>query len=392
MRAEGVFYTKISPQANSILSEGCFQIATGAGCTLVICSPAALMPLPMPPCHMEELIVTQKETTATDIEVSQTHTAQTIPPPPPLEKAPPLRVNLDSWKLKKSEKPSLRRKVKLEVLKLSILLLILSPVSLFQISRYLLFFPDQTAYDLKPPLDAIQSKLNTEVKEVTFPTANGKRLNGLYFKREGSKKIYLLNHGNAGNVAHRIGHAMHMLMLGESVFVYDYQGYGKSEGEPSVQGIIDDGLAAYDYVTKEKGWKPEQVIVYGESLGCAVACEIAKQRDVAAIVLQSGFASLPAAARDRFIWLNLFPDFTFPQPQLNNCQILADNHKPVLIIHGEKDPILSVKFANQMYDSALEPKTIVKLKTSGHNDVLDKGLKEYMAAMKSFLDTINRKT
>lgn len=303
-----------------------------------------------------------------------------------------ISTNMDRWKLKKEERPSFKRKAIIETVKLSILFFILSPICLFQLTRILLFFPDQTKYDLKPHLATMEKKLNTKVEEVTFKSANGKNLNGLYFKREGAKRVFLLSHGNAGNVAHRLVHVIHMLNLGASVLLYDYQGYGQSEGDPSVQGIVDDGVAAYDFLTKDKGWKAGQVISYGESLGCAVACQIAKQRDVAAIVLQSGFASLPGAARDRFIWLNLFPDFTFPQPQLNNCEILACRHTPLLIVHGVKDNILPIKYAEQMFAAAAEPKRLVKLKNSGHNDVMDADLNDYLAAMTSFLKELGAKS
>ena len=308
------------------------------------------------------------------------------------EIAPRLVVNTDSWKLKKGEKPSFKRKAIIEAVKLSILFFILSPVCLFQLTRILLFFPDQTKYDLKQPLAMIEQKLKTKVDAVTFKSANGKNLNGLYFKREGATQVFLVSHGNAGNIAHRLAHVIHMLNIGASVLLYDYQGYGQSEGDPSVRGIVDDGLAAYDFLTKDKGWKAAQVIAYGESLGCAVTGQISKQRKVAAIVLQSGFASLPGAARDRFIWLNLFPDFTFPQPQLNNCQIMASSHAPLLIIHGEKDSILPVKYADQVFAAAVEPKQIMKLKNSGHNDVLEADLKDYTAALSGFIKGLDHKT
>jgi pimeloyl-ACP methyl ester carboxylesterase len=306
--------------------------------------------------------------------------------------APKFYVDMNRWKLKKEERPSFKRKAFIEAVKLSILFFILSPICLFQLTRILLFFPDQTKYDMKPHLTSIEKKLNAKVEAVTFKSANGKNLSGLYFKRDGAKYVFLVSHGNAGNVAHRLVHVIHMLNLGVSVLLYDYQGYGQSEGEPSVNGIVEDGVAAYDFLTKDKGWKAGQVISYGESLGCAVACQISKQRDVAAIVLQSGFASLPGAARDRFIWLNLFPDFTFPQPQLNNCEILSCRHTPLLIIHGSKDSILPLKYAEQMFAAAAEPKRLVKLKNSGHNDVLDADLNDYLAALTSFLKDLGSKT
>lgn len=308
----------------------------------------------------------------------------------PGQSAPAMNDKLAGWKLKPKEKPSFKRRAMIEVAKLSVLFLLLSPVCLFQLTRILLFFPDQTAYDMKQPLQVIADKLKTKVEAVNFQSANGKKLNGLYFKREGAQRVFLLSHGNAGNIAHRLPLVIHMLQMGVSVFLYDYQGYGQSEGDPSVRGIVEDGLAAYDYLTKHEGWKADQVIVYGESLGCAVTCQIAKQRDVGAVILQSGFASLPGAARDRFIWLYLFPDFTFPQPQLNNCEILAHLKKPLLIIHGEKDSILPIKYAEQMFAAAKEPKHFIRLKNSGHNDVLGSDLNAYRDAVTAFLKNLDK--
>lgn len=308
------------------------------------------------------------------------------------ENAPKLHVNLDHWKLKESEKPSFKRRATIEAVKLTILFFLLSPICLFQLTRILLFFPDQTAYDIAQPLQFIEEKLKTKVEEVKFKTANGKLLNGLYFARQGAKQVFLLSHGNAGNNAHRLPNIVHMLNLGASVLVYDYQGYGKSEGDPSVKGIVEDGVAAYDFLHKVKGWSPKQILAYGESLGCAVTCQIAKQREVAGIVLQSGFSSLPIAARDRFIWLHLFPDFTFPQPQLNNCDFLAHSKAPLLLIHGEKDCVLPIKYADQMFAAASCPKQLVRLKNSGHNDVLNLDLKEYTAALGSFMKSLDEQS
>ena len=304
------------------------------------------------------------------------------------ENAPEDNLPLSHWKLKEKEKPSFKKMMIIEAAKLTILFLLLSPVCLFQLSRILLFFPDQTRYDLKQPLQLIEQKLKAKVQDVNFKSLDGKTLNGMYFARDGAKQVLLLSHGNGGNIAHRLPAIIHMLNMGASVLVYDYQGYGKSEGDPSVQAIVEDGLAAYDFLNKVKGWRPGQIVAYGESLGCAVTCQIAKQRQLAGIVLQSGFSSLPAAARDRFIWLNLFPDFTFPQPQLNNCEVLAHSRVPLLIIHGEKDEILPIKYANQMYASAAAKKQIVRLKHSGHNDMFSEDLQEYTAALGKFMKTL----
>lgn len=302
--------------------------------------------------------------------------------------------NLSKPKKEKEKKQKAKRTFKQnlirESIKMSILLMLISPLMLFQFTRQLLFFPDNTKYVLTDPIKFIEAKLKAKVEDVNFPGKGGETLNALYFNKEGAKKILLMSHGNAGNVAHRLPQAVHFLNLGASVFVFDYAGYGSSKGEPSVSGILDDGVAAYDYL-RSHGWKANQIVVYGESLGCAVSCHIAKQREVAGIILQSGFSSLPSAARDRFVWLNLYPDFTFPNPQLNNCSILSRQHAPLLIIHGVKDFILPVKYGDEMYAKAIQPKRIVRLAHSGHNDILNQDLKEYLSSVATFLHDLDPK-
>src|SRR5262249_49557339 len=112
-------------------------------------------------------------------------------------------------------------------------------------------------------------------EDVYFSSANSKRLHGWLFRRTGGSPTVLISHGNAGNLSDRVGLCQLMLKSGASVMVYDYQGYGRSEGSPSLQGILDDGLAAYKYLIEKEHVPASQIVLLGESLGSVVAAHVA---------------------------------------------------------------------------------------------------------------------
>src|SRR5262249_2629317 len=111
-------------------------------------------------------------------------------------------------------------------------------------------------------------------QEVYFPTTGDKHLHGWYFQHKSPVKTVLVNHGNGGNLTHRLYVAQHLLKAGCSVFLYDYQGYGRSEGSPSLGGVCADAIAAYKYLTNGLTIPPEDIVLYGESLGTGVTCEV----------------------------------------------------------------------------------------------------------------------
>ena len=134
------------------------------------------------------------------------------------------------------------------------------------VENFFIFFP-QRAFDFTP--DGLQLKH----EEVYFHTEDGKRLHGWFFPLDGAFPVILFCHGNAGNISHRLFNVELLLKHGLQVFIFDYRGYGKSSGRPSEKGLYKDGLAAYDYLINERHILPEQIIMFGRSLGAAVAIE-----------------------------------------------------------------------------------------------------------------------
>lgn len=261
----------------------------------------------------------------------------------------------------------------------SILYVVLAPRFNYSIWRPLLFHPHpfEPGTDRAPMLSGIQGM------DVKF-NAGGRSLHGWYYRSPRTNKTILFSHGNAGNVSYRTAILELMLNSGASVLLYDYAGFGKSEGIPTLEGIVEDGLAAYDYLVKD-GVDPHSIVLYGESLGAAVAVQISAQRACFGIVLQSGFSSLRRIALEIFPFVGLYPPVFFPLQQLDTVALLKKHHPPLLIIHGVLDQIVPFSHAESLFDAAVGRKKLVKLPSTDHNDISATAAGEYSEALKEFL-------
>ncbi len=242
---------------------------------------------------------------------------------------------------------------------------LLSPAIAQPLYNNLLFFPNYpTRYDeQRYQLTSLQG---VPKKDLHIPTAAGSKMHAWYFQHPSAKQVVIIDHGNAGNLSDRTGLAADLLSMGVSVVLYDYQGYGLSGGVPGIRNICDDGVAVFDYVNQHLGFSRDNIILYGESLGCAVACNTASQRQCGGLILQSGFSSLKKIASEKFAFFNLYPSFFFPQPRLDNLSYLCGAHPPLLLIHGINDETIPVSHGEMMFQAAREPKRLVILPHSGH--------------------------
>ncbi|HEY9867785.1 MAG TPA: alpha/beta hydrolase [Candidatus Obscuribacterales bacterium] len=225
-------------------------------------------------------------------------------------------------------------------------------------------------------------------KEVFFPAPDGRQLHGWLFRREDTRWVILFNHGNAGNLTYRLGLVKLLIEAGGSVFLYDYRGYGLSEGSPSLKSVCEDGLAAYDYLVTEQQFAPEDVVIYGESLGCGVACHTSRYRGSAGLILQSAFTSLSRIGKHVLPLLRIYPEWLFPRPELNNLVALQGRHPPLLIFHGKLDTLVPFSHAEELYAQASEPKTLVPLPTTGHNDISGTEPELFKASLSKFLRSL----
>ena len=214
----------------------------------------------------------------------------------------------------------------------------LAPVNL---ARASLFRPVKVAeYKLPDKIMALP------LQHLKFKSKNGNTLYGVRIEKPGAKYTFLCHGGQGGNLNMNIALAYTALMAGQSVFLYDYQGFGKSTGRPSCVGVVDNGLSAHDYLVGNCGIKPERIVQYGVSLGTGVAAAVAEKRTTAGVALFCPYVSLHRVAREDCPFLNIYPESLFPQPDLGAARFVATNSSvPILVWHGAKDPLIKVSHA-----------------------------------------------
>jgi alpha-beta hydrolase superfamily lysophospholipase len=230
------------------------------------------------------------------------------------------------------------------------------------------------------------AKMHVTRKDVTFRSANGRKLKGWFFELPGTKRVFLFSHGKGENIFAKLNSAKLLLQCGGSVFMYDYQGYGLSEGKTSITNACNDAVAAYDYLVSKEHRTSKDIIAFGESFGSGVSSQLLLKRPLAGVIFQSGFSSLLRAGRDRLVWLNAYPDWAFPEYlKLDNAAVFRKPHPPLLIVHGKSDRTVSYANAEDLYRSAVEPKMLLPV-ADGPHCCFGKG-DEFLLCVRSFLNT-----
>ena len=278
------------------------------------------------------------------------------------------------------------KKVIVDLLRLYVLYVLLAMVIMTGLKDKLILFPYQDV-SWKPIVKDMESKFNCQAQELKFKAKDGSLLSALYIKSKDPKvdKVAIVSHGNAGNLGHRIGLASYLLLACSSVLLYDYRAFGESEGQAKLGNIIEDGLSAYDYTANTLGYKPENIILYGESIGCGVTTSIMNERKASAVILQSPFVSLMKTARDKLFFLCTVPDLVTGKEQLDNLAAVKKAHPPLLIMHGDKDFTLPGKYSDELFAAASEPKQLFIVKGAGHNDVYSDPKNGVLGALKNFI-------
>jgi len=241
----------------------------------------------------------------------------------------------------------------------------------------------------KPQLAQMDKLFQTRSKEIKIPLSGFKGsgtgyLSACLVQKPGSDKLIIVSHGNAGNLGHRLGLASLLASSGASVLLYDYQGYGESSGTASCNNLLSDGLTVFDYAVALH-YKPQNIIIYGESVGCGVTTYIMQNRPAGKVILQSGFTSLSNAARDKLFFLWVLPPSLIPQPNFDNLKAVQMPHPPLLIMHGDKDEILPFRYSETMFEKALPPKEFHLCHNEGHNDIGMKDARGFMDTVKKFV-------
>lgn len=243
-----------------------------------------------------------------------------------------------------------------------------------KIENFFVFFPE-TSFDLTP------GDLHLNFKDVYFSTEDGKTLHGWFFPSDEDSPVLLFCHGNAGNISHRLDNVRLLLEKKLQVFIFDYRGYGKSSGRPSEKGIYRDGLAAYDYLVQEEGLSSSNIILFGRSLGAAVAVDVSLKRDIRSIIIESAFISTKGMAKTMFLFSLFSPILP---ANYNNLEKIAHIKVPKLFIHGEEDNIVPFSMGQKLFDASSAPKYFFRIKGAGHNDTYPLGGEKYFQIIATF--------
>lgn len=202
--------------------------------------------------------------------------------------------------------------------------------------------------------------------DVSFPSKNRQKLHGWYFANPNAKYTFLFLHGNGQNISYRKPELELLLSTGSNVFIFDYQGYGFSQGYATMPNVLEDAQAAYDHLVNVKKISPKQIVLFGESLGTVVASDLSTKVDVQGVVLQCPLASVQRRGCEIFPVLLMYPDFCWPAFWKDNIAPFRKKHKPLLLIAGTIDYMVPIGHADAFYAAASEPKQFVRIDGAGH--------------------------
>ena len=247
------------------------------------------------------------------------------------------------------------------------------------LERYFVFFPVRT-------LPATPGDTNVTFEDVFFLSSNQYWIHG-WFIPGTSKYTLLWFHGNGGNIGHRTEEILMMHnSLGVNIFIFDYRGYGRSEGKPSEQGVYQDAKAAIKYIQNRLEVDSSRIIYFGRSLGAAIAIHSASTHPPSGMILVAPFTSLSDIAALTFPHL---PLKWLTRNRYNTISKIKELHTPLLIMHGDLDDVIPLTHSNRIFDAANQPKTLKVLVGAGHNDTHSIDPYNYWNILNDFINTID---
>ncbi|MFH1618563.1 MAG: alpha/beta hydrolase [bacterium] len=266
----------------------------------------------------------------------------------------------------------------------AVILLVLLAAAWFALRRFesvSIYFPDRTevfspgTYGLRP-------------SEVMLASSDGKKISAWYFPPADEKPVLLFCHGNGGNISYCLDKIKALLGTGAGVFIFDYRGYGKSSGRPCEKGLYLDAEAALRWLASSAKISPGRIIIYGESLGCAVAVELAgRNPSCGGLVLESPFTSMQEMGRKVYPFLPVRLIVTQKYDSISKMPMLRC---PLLVLHSREDEIIPFEMGRKIFEAAHVPKEFVTLR-GGHNDGWAASGNTYLKAIKSFMGKVGRR-
>jgi hypothetical protein len=256
---------------------------------------------------------------------------------------------------------------------------LLASVYLYYRQDSMLFFPEKVIWQTP-------KSIGLEYEEVSLMTKDGVVINGWFIPAENEKGVVLFCHGNAGNLSDRLDSIGTFNDLGESVLIFDYRGYGRSSGKISEKGTYLDAEAAWDYLIRTRHKSSKDIVIFGRSLGGAIAAETALRKGPAGLILESTFMSVPAIARKYYPWLPVGLITKYRYGTLDKIGLIRC---PKLIIHSKTDEIIPFEHAIKLYEKAAPHKEFLEIK-GGHNEGFMLSGVTYREGLRRFLEVCRK--
>ncbi len=246
----------------------------------------------------------------------------------------------------------------------------------FLTQRSMLYLPNMPGRELT----ASPANIGLGYDDVSIKTDDGVTLHGWYIGAP-SSRVLLFFHGNAGNISHRLASIRQFASLDLSILIIDYRGYGASGGRASEAGLQLDAEAAWRHLTETRNVSPDDIVIFGRSLGGSVAAWLAARRQPAALIVESAFTSVPDIAQELYPWL---PARWLSRQKHATREYVRSVHCPVLVIHSRDDEIIPYHHGESIFEAANEPRAFLALE-GGHNEAYVLDEQRYLAGIRSFL-------
>jgi fermentation-respiration switch protein FrsA (DUF1100 family) len=241
------------------------------------------------------------------------------------------------------------------------------------LEHHFLYFPE-------PRHEATPATVGLVYEEIAFQATDGTRLNGWLLPGQPEAPVVLFCMGNAGNISHRLETLQLLHDLGVAVFIFNYRGYGLSEGTASETGLYQDVTGAMQFLNR-RGWPANRIIIFGRSLGAAVGLEAALRSPPAGLIMESAFTSITAMGRTHYPFLNLLLGWLIGA-KYDNREKIAGLESHLLLIHGKSDTICPPRMAEELYDQAPKEKQMLWIQGANHNNGFIVGGEPYRQALK----------
>jgi hypothetical protein len=252
------------------------------------------------------------------------------------------------------------------------------------LAAYMYLFQESYVFFPSRVLAAHPGDAGLSHDEVHFQATDGTRLHGWFVPAAGGQLTVLFLHGNAGNIGHRLDSLRIFNRLGLSTFIFDYRGYGRSDGRPSEEGTYRDAQGAWRYLVEVRGVPADRVVFFGRSLGCAVATWLATRHPPRALIIESCFTSVPELAR---LYYPLLPVRLLARIRYDTLQRIQEVRAPVLVVHSQADEIVPFDHGRRVFQAAGEPKVFLPIEGS-HNDGFLQSGQHYVAGLERFLGSV----